>query len=170
MTDFSGHSFGRYHILEPLGRGGMAAVYKAYDTRLEREVALKIILPGHDHSPVFLKRFECEAKTLAGLSHPHIVNVIDSGEHEGAPYLVMEYIPGGMLKARMGQPFDWRAALGLVLPVARALAYAHEKKVIHRDVKTANILLTQSGDPMLSDFGIAKLIESEETLDLPGTG
>src|SRR3972149_2046164 len=101
MNELIGQSLGRYHILEQLGEGGMATVYKAYDTRLERDVAIKVILPGKQHSEKFLKRFEREAKALAQLSHPNIVGVIDFGEHEGLPFLVMEYVPGGTLKRRL---------------------------------------------------------------------
>ena len=170
MTNLIGQSFGRYHILEQLGEGGMATVYKAYDTRLERPVAVKVILPMREHSEKFLKRFEREAKSLAGLSHPNIVKVLDYGEHEGLPYIVMEYVPGGMLKEKLGKPMGWKEAAKLLAPVARALAYAHSQKMVHRDVKPANILLTQSGEPMLSDFGVAKMLKEEKPLELTGTG
>lgn len=171
MSNLIGQSLGRYHILEQLGEGGMAVVYKAYDTRLERNVAIKVILPGKEHTEKFLKRFEREAKVLAQLNHPNIVKIIDYGEYEGLPYLVMEYIPGGTLKNKLtGRPIPWQAAARLLFPIARALAYAHENKIIHRDIKPSNILITQSGESMLSDFGIAKMLEAEETLDLTGTG
>jgi serine/threonine protein kinase len=171
MADLIGKSLGRYHILEQLGEGGMAVVYKAFDTRLERHVAIKVILPGKEQSDKFLKRFEREAKALAQLSHPNIVKVIDYGEHDGLPYLVMEYLPGGTLKQKlMGKPISWQEAIQIILPISRALGYAHEQKIIHRDVKSSNILITQSGEPMLSDFGIAKILEAEETLDLTGAG
>ncbi|MFQ5923608.1 MAG: ABC transporter substrate-binding protein, partial [Anaerolineales bacterium] len=170
MPPSNGQSIGRYHILEQLGEGGMATVYKAFDTRLEREVALKIILPTRQQSPKFLKRFEREAKALAQLSHPNIVNIHDYGEHEGLPYLVMEYTPAGTLKDRLGEAMASSEAARLLAPVARALEYAHAQKIIHRDVKPSNILITRSGEPMLSDFGIAKVLEAEETWDLTGTG
>ncbi|MCX6056696.1 MAG: serine/threonine-protein kinase, partial [Chloroflexi bacterium] len=171
MADLIGQSLGRYHILEQLGEGGMAVVYKAFDTRLERNVAIKVILPGKAQKDKFLKRFEREAKALASLSHPNIVKVIDYGEHEGMPYLVMEYIPGGTLKQKLnGKQTSWQEAIRLLIPIAKALSYAHDNKIIHRDIKPANILITQSGEPMLSDFGIAKILEVEETLDLTGMG
>jgi serine/threonine protein kinase len=171
MGNLIGKSLGRYHILEQLGEGGMAVVYKAYDTRLERNVAIKVILPQKQHTEKFIKRFEREAKALAQLSHPNIVKVIDYGEHEQMPYLVMEYIPGGTLKQKLsGKSMPWREAVKTLVPIARALGYAHQQKIIHRDVKPSNILITDSGEPMLSDFGIAKIVESEETLDLTGTG
>lgn len=171
MGNLIGQSLGRYHILEQLGEGGMAVVYKAYDTRLERHVAVKVILPQKQHAEKFIKRFEREAKALAQLSHPNIVKVIDYGEHEGLPFLVMEYLPGGTLKQKLsGKPMPWREAVQILIPIARALSYAHQQKIIHRDVKSSNILITDSGEPMLSDFGIAKILEADETLDLTGTG
>ena len=170
MSNLIGQTLGRYRILEQLGEGGMAVVYKAMDTRLGREVAIKVILPGRDHTEKFLKRFEREARALAQLSHPNIVKVLDYGEHEGLPFLVMEYIPGGNLKQRLTGLVPYQEAAQLLAPVARALAYAHSQKIIHRDVKPANILLTRSGDAMLSDFGIAKLLDIEETTELTSTG
>ncbi len=173
MPDLLNHSLGRYRILEQLGEGGMATVYKACDTRLERHVAVKVIRREAirpENYAHFLKRFEREAKALAALSHPNIVKVLDYGEQEGQPYLVMEYMPGGTLKQLIRGPMAWQQAARLLAPIARALQYAHGEKIIHRDVKPANILLTQSGEPMLSDFGIAKMLEAEETIDLTGTG
>ena len=151
----------------------MSTVYQAYDTRLERDVAIKIIR-REVFSPLVLervlKRFEREAKALAKLSHPNIVHVHDYGEYESAPYLVMEYLPGGTLKQNLGKPMHWKEAVKLLLPISEALDYAHSQNIIHRDIKPSNILLTQRGQPMLSDFGIAKILESEETATLTGTG
>jgi serine/threonine protein kinase len=172
MENFTGQSFGRYNIHEPLGEGGMATVYRAYDTRLERDVAIKIIRKGAfplDHIERILKRFEREAKALGRLSHPNIMKVHDYGEHEGSPYLVMEYIQGGTLKEKMGKPLPWREAIQILQPIAEALDYAHSQNMIHRDVKPSNILLTQRGQPMLTDFGIAKILDLEDTQDLTGT-
>ena len=162
-------SIGRYHILEQLGEGGMATVYKAFDTRLERDVAIKLLRTERLDSRKAIKRFEIEAKALAQLNHPNIVQVMDYGEHDGMPYLVMEYVPGGTLKEHLGKPVLWQHAAKLLAPIARALAYAHEKNLVHRDVKPSNILITESGVPKLADFGIAKMLEIEETLDLTGT-
>src|SRR3990172_5892769 len=105
----------------------------------------------------------CEAKSLAKLAHPNIVGVIDYGEHEGSPYLVMEYLPSGSLKQRLGKPISWQETVRLLIPLANALEYAHEHKVIHRDIKPSNILLTEKGQPMLTDFGIAKILEVKDT-------
>ena len=173
MSDIIGQSLGRYHILEQLGEGGMATVYKAYDMRLERDVAIKIIrraaFPA-EQLERFLKRFDREAKALARLTHPNIVSVIDYGDFEGAPFLVMTYLSGGTLKPQMGKSMPWQEAVKLLLPIAGALNYAHSQNIIHRDIKPSNILLTQGGQPMLTDFGIAKIMESEETFTLTGTG
>ena len=171
MTDLVGHDIGRYHIVEQLGQGGMAIVYKAYDTRLDRDVAIKIIRMENFAPAVAehtLKRFEREAKSLARLDHPNIIPIHDYGEHDGSPYLVMKYIPGGTLKAQTGSPLPFARAARLLVPVARALEYAHSLNIIHRDVKPANILITAAGEPMLSDFGVAKILESDEGNTLTG--
>jgi len=148
MTNLIGKSLGRYHILEQLGEGGMATVYKAYDTRLEADVAVKVIRTENLAPSVLeraLKRFEREAKALARLTHPNIVKVTDFGEHDGKPYLVLEYLPGGTLKKRLGKPIEWEGAMRLLLPIAKALDYAHRQNMIHRDVKPSNILITADG-------------------------
>ena len=169
MTIQPGTDIGRYHILEQLGEGGMAVVYKAYDTRLETDVAIKVIrteniLPAALERT--LKRFQIEAKKMAQLNHPNIVKVMDYGQFGGLPYLVMPYIPGGTLKQKLGNPMAWNEALRIVIPIAKALGYAHKLGLIHRDVKPSNILMTQTDEPMLSDFGVAKVLEGNETLDL----
>jgi serine/threonine protein kinase len=171
-SDLVGKSLGRYDILKQLGKGGMATVYKAYDTRLETDVAVKVIrteniLPSALEQS--RKRFEREAKVLARLNHPNIVRVTDYGEYKGKPYLVMPYFPSGTLKQKMGKPMPWREAIQILLPIAEALDYAHSQNMIHRDVKPSNILLTQRGQPMLTDFGIAKILNLEDTNELTGT-
>lgn len=124
MQNFVGQQIDRYRIIERLGMGGMAVVYKAYDTRLEREVAIKIIrtdeIPESQHERL-MQRFEREAKAQARFSHPNIVPVHDYGEVNESPYLVMEYIRGGTLKERIHGPVDWRQAIYWLLPVADAL-------------------------------------------------
>jgi branched-chain amino acid transport system substrate-binding protein len=173
MTDLSGQELGRYRIIELLGVGGMAVVYRALDVNLEREMAVKFIRA--DAFPASRldetrRRFEREARSLARLSHAHIVKVYDYGEYQGMPYLVMEYQPGGTLKDRLGEPVPYREAVDLLLPVARALQYAHRHGVLHRDIKPANILIDTEGDPVLGDFGIAKLLEAEDGVTLTATG
>ena len=172
MTNLIGISLGRYHILEQLGEGGMATVYKAFDTRLERDVAVKVIRIEKltlDTIAKSLKRFEREARALAKLDHPNIVRINDYGEYEHRPFLVMDYIPGGTLKQRLGKPIPWQEAFHFIIPITHALEYAHQQGIIHRDVKPSNILIGKSGVPILTDFGIAKFFESQETIDLTGT-
>ena len=174
MKDYSGQSFGRYRITEQIGEGGMATVYKAYDTRLECDVAVKVIRTEQLAPAVLeraLKRFEREAKAVARLTHPAIVRVTDYGEFEGSPYLVMEYLPGGTLKEylKSHDKLNYKESVRLLLPIVQALDYAHEQNLIHRDVKPSNILLTSKMQPMLTDFGVAKVIDEEVTQDLTGT-
>ena len=170
MEQFIGQTIKRYHILEKLGEGGMALVYKAHDLQLNRDVAIKIILPDKGISEKFIKRFQREAKALAALNHENIIPIIDFGEHDNLPYLVMPFIPGGTLKKQIGTPVPYDQAAKMLIPIAGALAYAHQKGVIHRDVKPANILIDETGRPLLSDFGVAKMLTLEETMDLTGTG
>jgi serine/threonine protein kinase len=173
MSGLIGQNLGRYQIIEIIGEGGMAIVYKAYDMHLEREVAIKIIrreaFPP-DQLDTILKRFKREAKALGGLSHPNIVGVIDYGEYEGLPYLVMVYLSGGTLKDRLGKPMPWRDAVRLLVPVARALEYTHEHNIINRDVKPSNILMTEKGLPMLTDFGLVKIFEGKDSTNLTASG
>ena len=173
MDNMAGKDLGRYHVIEPLGKGGMASVYKAFDSTLERNVAIKIIrsdaIVGDDQAQ-FLIRFQREARALAQLDHPYILKVLDYGEQAGIPYLVMPFVEGGTLKEKMGHPMPYREAAALLAPIARALEYAHQLKIIHRDVKPANILISRSGTPILSDFGIAKMLGSRETTQLTATG
>ena len=174
MANLIGKSLGRYHILEQLGEGGMAVVYKAFDTRLEREVAVKVIRIDNLAPNVLTrvrKRFDREAKALAKLDHGNIISIIDYGEEDSTPYLVMSYIPGGTLKVRLKKkPIPWEEAAQFLAPIARALDYAHKQGIVHRDIKPANILITEDNQPMLTDFGIARILKTEETLDLTGTG
>jgi len=165
MQDYSGVNLGPYQIIRPLGKGGMAAVYLALQTRLERNVAIKFIsndTTDPDRAVMMLRRFDREAKTLAKLSHPNIVKVIDSGSYLNTPYIVMEYVAGGTLLAWTGRPMPYPRAARLLLPIARALAYAHGAGIIHRDIKPGNILISPNGDPMLSDFGIAKILDAPQ--------
>jgi len=173
MADLIEKNIGHYRILEKIGEGGMAVVYKAYDPKLDTEVAVKVIRID-DLAPRVLertlKRFSREAKALAQLTHPNIVKVHDYGEHEGSPYIVIPYISGGTLKEKIASvSMGYRAAARLLLPIVRAMAYAHQEGVIHRDIKPANILLTASGEPLLTDFGIARILENEETIELTMT-
>jgi serine/threonine-protein kinase len=150
----------------------MAVVYKAYDTRLERDVAFKVIRIGEipeSQREKLLKRFEREAKSQAKFTHPNIISVLDFGEHEGAPFLVIEYLAGGTLKAKTEKQVPYNEAARILAPIADALAYAHSRNVLHRDVKSSNVMITEEGKPMLGDFGIAKILEVEGTA-LTATG
>ena len=175
MQDLTGKKIGRYKILKSIGEGGMATVYLAEDTNLERQVAVKVIRAERvtpEQLPRIMERFKREAKALARLSdEPGIVTVYDYGEFEGTPYLVMAYMPGGTLKERLGQPMAYREAARLLLPVAEALSEAHEHGIIHRDVKPSNLLVTRKDTLALADFGIAKALENEgQTLTSTGMG
>jgi serine/threonine protein kinase len=170
MDGMIGKSLGKYQIIEPLGEGGMATVYKAYDPSLERYVAIKIIRTVNQIDPDFLIRFQREARALAKLDHPYILKVLDYGEENGVPYLVMPYVSHGTLKKYTRGRMPYERAIGILLPVADALSYAHKRKIIHRDIKPANILFGESGEPILSDFGIAKMLDAGEQTQLTGTG
>lgn len=173
MTNLTGQTIDRYYILGIIGQGGMATVYRARDTRLGNEVAVKVIRT-EVFPPVVLervlKRFEQEARLTASLNHINIVKVMDYGEYEGQPYMVMPYLSGGTLKQFLHRPMVHQQAARLLLPIARALAYAHDRKSIHRDIKPSNILITETGEPVLTDFGIAKILQAAEGQTLTGTG
>ena len=150
----------------------MAYVYRARDTRLDRDVAFKIIRTEMFPPALLqisLQRFEREAKALARISHPNIVNIFDYGNYEDAPFLVMEYLAGKSLRERLGNPVPFQQAAAYLAPIAQALAYAHSENIIHRDVKPANILFTERGMPKLSDFGIAKVFGGQESVKLTGS-
>lgn len=170
MDAMIGKSLGKYQIVEQLGEGGMATVYKAYDAALERYVAIKIIRAASLSDPLFLGRFQREARALAKLDHPYILKVLDYGEQDGIPYLVMPFVGHGTLKQYTTSRLPYDRAIGMVLPVAEALSYAHKRNIIHRDIKPANILFGESGEPILSDFGIAKMLDAGEQTQLTGSG
>ena len=158
-------NIGRYEIQKELGRGGMAVVYQAHDPMFDREVAVKVLLGAHFSDPNFRTRFEREAKTVAALEHPAVVPVYDFGEENGRLFLVMRLMGGGTLTARLQQgsmPVD--EAVTIVSRIAPALDAAHAKGIVHRDLKPDNILFDKYGAAYLSDFGIARLAESQATL------
>jgi eukaryotic-like serine/threonine-protein kinase len=152
---------GRYEVEELVGHGGMSSVYKAHDSLLERNVALKVLHEQYNTDEDFVERFKREARSVAQLQHPNIVTVIDRGEAEGRQYIVFEYIDGENLKelvVRKGR-LDVREALEIALEVARGLAFAHENGIIHRDVKPQNVLLNGDGKAKVTDFGIARSLD-----------
>jgi eukaryotic-like serine/threonine-protein kinase len=152
-----GASLGPYEIVSRLGAGGMGEVYKAKDTRLGRPVAIKVLLGRHAEDPVMRERFEREAQAISALSHRSICTLHDIGEHGGMHYLVMEYLEGETLAARLARgPLPLEEALELGREIAAALAAAHDRGIVHRDLKPGNVMLT-GGGPKLLDFGLAKL-------------
>jgi serine/threonine-protein kinase len=136
-----------YEILSELGRGGMGVVYKARHVRLGRLVALKMILAGAHAGALGLARFRAEAEAVAKLQHPNIVQIYETGEHEGRPYFSLEFVEGGSLDARLHDgPLPVRAAAELVESLARAMDFAHQKGIVHRDLKPANVLLAKTDE------------------------
>jgi serine/threonine protein kinase/tetratricopeptide (TPR) repeat protein len=158
---------GGYEIEGELGRGGMGVVFRAWQRKLNRLVALKM-LTGY-YGPPELKRFFAEAETAAALHHTNIVHIYDVGEHEGAPFFAMEHVEGGSLADRLrAGMMTSREVAEFLIPVARALDFAHKNNVVHRDMKPANILIDPQGVPKVTDFGIAKRLTSESALTLSG--
>lgn len=161
--------FGRYEIKSELGRGGMAIVYLARDPRFDRDVAIKVLPREFLFDPQFHVRFEREIKTVAKLEHPAIVPVHDVGEEDGQPYFVMRYMPGGSLSDRLKQGgMSLQDTAHIIERLANGLNYAHNKGVIHRDLKPGNILFDGNDEPFISDFGVAKL--SDAATSMTGNG
>ncbi len=162
---------GAYRLEERIGKGGMGEVYRARHTRLGREAAVKILPANLVTESDFLKRFEREAASAASLTHPNILQVYDYGEQDGVPYLVMPYIKNGTLKDRLESGDVTPAQMARYLTeVAEALDFAHQKGIIHRDVKPANILIDEHDHAYLGDFGIAKALEGTDNLTQTGLG
>jgi serine/threonine protein kinase len=159
-----GQTVGKYQVVENLGRGGMAEVYKAYQETLDRYVAIKVMHSFLADEKGFLGRFQREARAMAALNHPNIVGVYDFDIFEEMYYIAMEYVSGGTLKDLIESMSDQEESLPLsvstrvVLEVADALAYAHGRGMVHRDIKPGNIMLTEDGRAVLTDFGIAKIL------------
>lgn len=185
---------GDYELLDQLGRGGMGVVFRARDLRLHRVVALKLILTGRLASALEVKRFRAEAEAAAQLEHPHIVPIYEVGEAEGRHYFAMQWVEGGSLVGKVirhqssvishqsrrpagGAPntdspmtgYSPRAGVALMAKIARAVHHAHQRGILHRDIKPGNILLTAQGEPMVTDFGLARRIEGNSELTVSGT-
>ena len=156
---------GRYRIVERLGQGGMGVVYKAFDPQIERTVAIKVISSQRFDDPELRERFFREARAAGGLTHPNIVVIYDLGEEAGQPYLAMEFVDGTTMDALMygAEPFPISRRIALLLDVCEGLAYAHNRGIIHRDVKPGNIMVTRAGSAKILDFGLARLISSDLT-------
>ena len=164
MSFTIGENIGPYRIVEQLGQGGMATVYKAYHASLDRYVALKALHPAFNEDKTFAARFQREARVVAKLEHPNIVPIYDYAEHEGRPYLVMKYIEGDTLKARLNQgPLSSEEINQIVDSVGSALAYAHKQGILHRDIKPSNVLVSPDGQIYLADFGLARIAQSGES-------
>ncbi|MBI5567765.1 MAG: serine/threonine protein kinase [Chloroflexi bacterium] len=169
MEDLTGKQLGSYQIVAPLGEGGMAAVYQAYQPAMDRYVALKVLPRHFAADPQFVSRFQREAKILARLQHPHILPVFDFGEGDGYTYLVMPFVAGGTLTHLLqGQSLPLGQIRRIISQVGDALDYAHQHGLIHRDVKPSNVLIDERGNCLLMDFGLAKMVEGSLHLTTSG--
>src|SRR6201987_4088048 len=155
-----GTKLGPYEILVAIGAGGMGEVYRARDTRLGRDVAIKVLPEALANDADRLRRFEQEARTVAALNHPNILGIHDIGTHDGAPFLVSELLEGQTLREKLESgPLPVRRAIEYALGIAQGLAAAHEKGIVHRDLKPENVFVTRDGRVKVLDFGLAKLAQ-----------
>ena len=161
----------RYELIEKIGNGGMAKVYKAKDQVLNRYVAIKILRDEFTTDQEFIKRFEAEAQSAASITHPNIVSVYDVGNEGNLYYIVMELIQGKTLKeiiVEEGSALPWKWSINIAIQIASALEVAHKNKIVHRDIKPHNIIITEDGVAKVTDFGIAKAV-SNSTITAFGT-
>jgi len=169
VTLADGFTLGQYRIVACIGRGGMATVYRARQASLDRDVAIKVLPDFFAEDEGYRERFQQEAKSIARLKHPNILNVFDFGQERGITYLVLELVEGGTLSERLGRPMDLQEAVRIIRPIASALDHAHAQGVLHRDIKPSNILIHRDGTPVLGDFGLAKIAGSVRRLTASGT-
>lgn len=164
MSFAVGENVGPYRIIEQLGQGGMATVYKAYHASLDRYVAIKVLHQAFNEDSTFIGRFQREARVVAKLEHSNIVPVYDYSEHDKRPYLVMKFIEGDTLKARLNKgPLDAKEIEQVVDSVGSALGYAHKQGILHRDIKPSNVLISTDGVMYLADFGLARIAQAGES-------
>ena len=164
MSFTIGENIGPYRIIGQLGQGGMATVYKAYHAALDRYVALKVLHPAFNQDQTFTARFQREARVVAKLEHSNIVPIYDYSEHEARPYLVMKYIEGDTLKARLNQgPLKSNEIEDVINSIGSALAYAHRQGILHRDIKPSNVMIATDGSMYLADFGLARIAQAGES-------
>src|SRR5439155_13617423 len=159
-----GKRLGPYEIVAPIGSGGMGEVWRARDTRIGREVAIKVLPPAFALDRDRLRRFEQEVRAAGTINHPNLITIYDMGTDNGAPYLVMELLDGGTLRDRIEGGLSVRKAVDYSVQIANGLAAAHEKVIVHRDLKPENIFITKDGRVKILDFGLAKLTRPEGTV------
>src|SRR5438067_2003049 len=164
-----GMTLGAYRVIEHIGRGGMASVYRAYHPGLDRYVAIKVLPDFFADDPGYRERFQQEARSVARLRHPNILEIFDFGYDDELAYLVLELVEGGTLADRVGHPMPLREAVQLLEQLGGALDYAHSQGILHRDIKPSNILLHRDGTPVLADFGLAKMAGSIRRVTSSGT-
>jgi len=164
-----GSQINQYKILEKIGSGGQGTVYKALDTKLHRTVVIKILPPELTARTANFKRFEREAQLCSQLDHPNICTIYDFHEANGVYYIAMQYVEGKNVRQLVaGRPLELKSALSIAIQVTDALAFAHSKNIIHRDIKAGNVMVSENGQAKILDFGLAKLLEDEVTDDQKG--
>src|SRR5205823_1409333 len=169
MNVRDGMTLGPYRVIERIGRGGMASVHRAYHPGLDRYVAIKVLPDFFADDPGYRERFQQEARSVARLKHPNILEVFDFGYEEGLAYLVLELVEGGTLQDRVGSPMELHEVVLILEQLAGALDHAHAHGILHRDLKPSNILLHKDGTPVLADFGLARMAGSLRRLTSSGT-
>jgi serine/threonine protein kinase len=163
MKEVREETIAHYRILEPIGAGGMGAVYKAYDKKLQRVVALKVLPNEYVSQQDRRRRFFQEARAASALNHPHILTVYEVGEDEGRPYIAMEYVEGETLRQKIrARSLLVKQTLDIAIQIADGLAKAHEAGIIHRDLKPENLMISRDGYAKILDFGLAKLVAQRE--------